>query len=92
MAYGVAQRTREIGIRMALGATRSAVLRLILRQGLRAVAIGLALGLIGAFMFAGDLAGYAIASVLLLLAATLACWLPARRAPRVNPSDALRAE
>ena len=92
MAYGVAQRTREIGIRMALGATRSAVLRLILRQGLRAVAIGLALGLIGAFMFAGDLAGYAIASVLLLLAATLACWLPARRATRVNPSDALRAE
>ncbi|HEV3409058.1 MAG TPA: FtsX-like permease family protein, partial [Chthoniobacterales bacterium] len=98
MAYGVAQRTREIGIRMALGATRSAVLRLVLRQGLRAVAAGLMLGLGGAVIFArllrtsNDIASCTIACALLASAAILACWLPARRATRVNPSDALRAE
>ncbi|MBA2744061.1 MAG: ABC transporter permease [Chthoniobacterales bacterium] len=101
MAYGVAQRTREIGIRIALGATRSAVLRLVLGQGIRAVAIGMALGVTGALILArvlrasvGDdgVASYAIACLLLALAALLACWLPARRATHVNPSDALRSE
>ena len=92
IAYGVAQRTREIGIRMALGATRAAVLRLVLGQGLRAVAIGLALGFCAAFTFAHSLTNYLTAALLMLLSATIACWLPARRATRVNPSDALRAE
>ena len=104
IAYGVAQRTREIGIRMALGATRSAVLRLVLGQGMRAVVAGLTSGLIGAWIlsrvlrasiYAGDvndLTSYFTACLALLLAALLACWLPARRATRVNPSDALRAE
>ncbi|MFL6531523.1 MAG: FtsX-like permease family protein, partial [Chthoniobacterales bacterium] len=104
IAYGVAQRTREIGIRMALGANRGAVLRLVLGQGMRAVAIGVALGLSGAFIFSrvlrasihttapNEFFSYAAACLLLILAALLACWLPARRATRVNPSDALRAE
>ncbi|MDQ6911845.1 MAG: ABC transporter permease [Verrucomicrobiota bacterium] len=104
MAYGVAQRTREIGIRMALGATRARVLRLVLGQGMRAVAIGLLCGLSGAFVLSRllgavvhpgnphDLTSYFIACLALMLAALLACWLPARRATRVNPSDALRTE
>jgi hypothetical protein len=99
-AYGVAQRTREIGIRIAVGATRSAVLRLVLGQGLRAVAIGLGVGLTSAFLSAPmlrasgetEVAGEVFASLLLVAAAAVACWLPARRATRVNPSDALRAE
>ncbi|MGZ5004078.1 MAG: ABC transporter permease [Chthoniobacterales bacterium] len=104
MAYGVAQRTREIGIRMALGATRGAVLRLVLGEGMRAVTIGLVCGLSGALILARvlrasvygneahDLTSYFIASSALAFAALLACWLPARRATSVNPSDALRAE
>ncbi|HYX41998.1 MAG TPA: FtsX-like permease family protein, partial [Pyrinomonadaceae bacterium] len=101
IAYGVAQRTREIGIRMALGANRGAVLRLVLGQGMRAVALGVALGLSGAFVVArvfarsatpNEFINYAAACLLLIAAALLACWLPARRATRVNPSDALRAE
>jgi putative ABC transport system permease protein len=104
MAYGVAQRKREIGIRIALGATRSAVLRLILGQGMRAVGIGLVCGLGGALMISrvlrasvfgiggDDLLSYATASLLLVAAAALASWLPARRAVRVDPVVALRAE
>lgn len=104
IAYGVAQRTREIGIRMALGANRGAVLRLVLGQGMRAAGIGVALGLGGAFIFARVLRAsipsaapnesfsYVAACLLLSGAALLACWLPARRATRVNPSDALRAD
>jgi ABC-type antimicrobial peptide transport system permease subunit len=73
-------------------------LRLVLGQGLQAVAVGLVLGLGGALVFArllrtsNDFTSYTIACALLALAAILACWLPARRATRVNPSDALRAE
>ena len=104
MAYGVAQRTREIGIRMALGATRAKVLRLVLGQGMRAVAIGLLCGVSGSLVLARllsaeipqrnahDLTSYFMACLALTLAAVLACWLPARRATRVNPSDALRTE
>jgi putative ABC transport system permease protein len=101
MAYGVAQRTREIGIRMALGANRGAVLRLVLGQGMRAVATGVTIGLSAAFLCArffphatapNESLNYATACLLLIFAALLACWLPARRATHVNPSDALRAE
>ena len=89
---------------MALGATRSSVLRLVMRQGLRAVLVGLAFGMIGAFLLSrgfraslvgvngNDPASYGAASLSLGVAAMMACWLPARRAIRVNPSEALRAE
>jgi putative ABC transport system permease protein len=104
MAYGVAQRTREIGIRMALGATRAAVLRLVLRQGMRAVAIGLVLGIGGAFLVSrvlnaflfgisgNDLTSYAAACFLLAATAGIAALIPARRASLVNPMEALRTE
>jgi putative ABC transport system permease protein len=104
VAYGVAQRTREIGIRMALGATRGSVLRLVLGQGMRAVAIGLAFGL-GAALFVSrileaslfgvsghDLLSYGAACLVLALTATIASLIPARRASLVNPMEALRTE
>ncbi|CAN5634796.1 ABC transporter permease [soil metagenome] len=104
MAYGVAHRTREVGIRMALGATRAAVLRLVMSEGMRAVALGLAVGVAGAWILSrlleaslfdvsgGDPLSYAAACFLLVLTAAVACWLPARRASRVNPAEALRNE
>jgi putative ABC transport system permease protein len=104
VAYGVAQRTREIGIRMALGATRSSVLRLVLGQGMRAVAIGLAFGVGGALIVSRvlnaslfgvsghDLVSYGIACVVLAVTATIASVIPARRASLVNPMEALRTE
>jgi putative ABC transport system permease protein len=104
VAYGVAQRTREIGIRMALGATRGSVLRLVLGQGMRAVAIGVAFGLGGAlvvsrllnaslFGISGhDLVSYGAACFVLALTATIASLIPARRASLVNPMEALRTE
>jgi predicted permease len=104
VAYGVAQRTREIGIRMALGATRAAVLRLVLRQGMRAVAYGLFLGVGGAFLVSrvlnaflfgisgNDLTSYVGASLLLAATAGIAALIPARRASLINPMEALRAE
>jgi len=104
LAYVVAQRTGEIGLRMALGAQRGQVLSLVLSQGMRLVALGLALGLaasagtaqlIRALLFAvGPLDPLVFAGVTALFAgvALLACWLPARRATRVDPIIALRAE
>jgi predicted permease len=104
MAYGVAQRTREIGIRMAIGAQRAAVLRLVMSEGMRAVVIGLAFGIAGAFALSrvlqaslfgisgNDLVSYTAACALLALVAAIACWLPARRATRINPATALRNE
>jgi putative ABC transport system permease protein len=104
VAYGVAQRTREIGIRMALGANRAAVLRLVLGQGMRAVALGIGAGILGAFLVsrllsaslfgvsANDLASYAGAALLLATTAALAALIPARRASFVNPMEALRTE
>lgn len=104
VAYGVAQRTREIGVRMALGATRAAVLRLVLGQGMRAVAIGVVTGIIGAFFLsrllraslfgisANDLASYAGAAIALAATAAIAALIPARRASLVNPMEALRTE
>ena len=104
VAYGVAQRTREIGIRMALGATPGSVLRLVLGQGMRAVAIGLVFGIAGAFLVSrvlnaflfgisgNDLTSYAAACLLLAATAGIATLIPARRASLVNPMEALRTE
>jgi ABC-type antimicrobial peptide transport system permease subunit len=103
-AYSVAQRTQEIGVRMALGAERSHVSWLILKSGLAQLAIGVALGLAGAWFTSGimqtllvqmparDPVTFAAITGLLLLITVAACLIPARRAMRVDPSVALRAE
>ncbi|HMJ05784.1 MAG TPA: ABC transporter permease [Chthoniobacterales bacterium] len=103
-AYSVARRTREIGIRMALGAQRKNVQWLILREGLAMVAAGLALGLLlavgtgkilSSILFqvgALDPFAFTVAPVVLAVAALLATWLPARRAMRISPMAALRTE
>jgi ABC-type antimicrobial peptide transport system permease subunit len=103
LAFSVNQRTQEIGIRMALGASRSAVLGMVLRQGLTLVLVGLAAGTIGALFLVrlmkevlfhvsptDPLTFLAVAAVLLTVAA-FACLMPARRATLVNPIAALRA-
>jgi putative ABC transport system permease protein len=104
MAYAVIQRTREIGIRMALGAQHKDVLGLVLREGMRLVVAGVAIGLLASiigsrvlskFLYGlSALDGLAFAGVSLLLAAMalVACWIPARRAIRVDPMVALRYE
>ena len=101
MAHSVGQRTQEIGLRMALGAGRPAVLRLILKQALTLVGTGTVLGLAGAlvvsrfigsllFGSATDAASFIVASLALLAVAAIASFLPARRASRVDPLVALR--
>ncbi len=102
MSYSVSQRTQEIGIRLALGAQRYDVLRLIVGQGMRLVAFGVGAGLIVTFALtrllsgllygvsATDLATLLTVSSLLALVALLACWLPARRASAIDPMVALR--
>jgi putative ABC transport system permease protein len=104
IAYSVAQRTREIGIRMALGAQRGQMLAMVLRQSLTLVVIGLALGLLVALaatrlmatmlygVGANDATTYAIVIFLLGAAALLASYIPARRAMKVDPMVALRYE
>jgi predicted permease len=103
LAFSVSQRTQEIGIRMALGATRTEVLRMVLGQGLRLVGLGLVLGTIVAFFLTrlmtsilydvppGDPLTFVAAAVVLLAVAAFACLLPARRATAINPMVALRA-
>ncbi len=103
-AYDVSRRTREIGIRMALGATAANVQQLVLREGMRTTLIGLAIGLLMAAGIGKLVSGLlyrvspfdplvlTIAIVVLSTASLLACYLPARRATRVAPTDALRAE
>ncbi len=103
-AYSTAERTREIGIRMALGARTSSVLGLILRQGMTPTVVGAAVGMVGAFLLtrtvetllfgvaATDPATFFTAAGGLLVVALLACWFPARRAARVDPTRALRMD
>jgi ABC-type antimicrobial peptide transport system permease subunit len=102
LAFGVAQRVREFGIRQALGADQRSILSLVLGQGLRTVAIGIVLGLIGAVaatrLLETQLFGvstydptiFAVVPVLLLAVALLACYIPAKRATGVDPMVALR--
>jgi putative ABC transport system permease protein len=104
VSYGASQRTREIGIRVALGATRRNVLGLVLRQAVLSVALGVVLGLaatfaivrlIGtmlAFVSVADPATFAGVTLLLVTIALSACYVPARRAMRVDPIVALRHE
>jgi putative ABC transport system permease protein len=101
MAYTVTQRTQEIGIRMALGAQRSDVLGLVVRQGMTLAAIGVVVGLAGAFSLTRVMASllfnvrpddpttYLAISLLLIVVAFLACYLPARRAAKLDPMIAL---
>ncbi len=104
ISYSVSQRTREIGIRMALGAQRGAIVGMFVRGGLLLAAIGIACGLIAAFaamrLMASLLFGvspvdpvtYAAITAIVFVTAWLACWLPSRRAATVDPMNALRAE
>ena len=104
MAYAVTQRRREIGVRMALGAARGDVLRLVLTRALRVVVVGLVVGLVGAagvtrvlqtFLFEvtpTDPLVFTAVTLLLLAVGLMAAWLPARRATRIDPWAALRAE
>ena len=104
LAYSVAERTPEIGVRMALGARRSDVVRLVLGQTLRLVLTGLAIGLSGAYVLGRVLTGlvfgiepsnpsiFAVVALALILVALLASSLPLRRATRIDPVEALRHE
>jgi len=104
LAYDVSQRTREIGIRMALGAAQGDVLSLIVREGMKLLLLGIAAGSITALLLARLMSGllfgvtasdpitFASVAVFLALVALLACWVPARRAAKVDPMVALRYE
>ena len=103
-AYAVTRRTREIGVRMALGATRNEVLRMVLRDGILTTAIGLTLGLAGSLFVTRamqsllfgvsptDTVTFAVITFVLVLVTLGACWIPAHRATEVDPLVALRYE
>jgi putative ABC transport system permease protein len=106
VAYMVRQRSREIGVRMAVGASAQTILKMVIAQGMRNVLFGLALGLSGSLVLikligssvfgftatATDLRIYLLVTLLLAVVALIACYLPARRATKIDPSTALRAE
>jgi putative ABC transport system permease protein len=104
LALWVRQRTRELGIRMALGASPGEIIAAILRQGLTLTAVGVVFGIGGALLLTRALKGmlfgvtttdfetYAVVSLVLMLAALAACWAPARRAAKIDPHQALRCE
>jgi predicted permease len=103
-AYTVSQRSREIGIRVALGATSQAVIWLVLRDALRQLSVGLVLGFAGAFALSRALSGmlfhtaptdartYAIIFIAFVTATVAACWIPAGRTARVDPTTSLRSQ
>jgi ABC-type antimicrobial peptide transport system permease subunit len=104
MAYSVSQRTREIGIRIALGAQRWNVLRLIMEQGAKLALVGVVVGLVGAVALtrvmtsllfgvsATDLGTFSVVPVIVLVLILLGCYIPARRATKLDPVVALRDE
>jgi ABC-type antimicrobial peptide transport system permease subunit len=104
LAYATAQRTREFGVRLALGATKSDVLMMVLRQGAAVTVVGLAAGILGSIVMTRwlesmlvdisriDPASYLAVIVLFSTIAMAACWIPARRATNVDPIVALRSE
>ena len=104
LAYAVVQRTQEIGVRLSLGAPRAQVLGLVLRQGLLLTTVGITLGIIGATGVTGllqdmlfgitplDTRTFLAVSIVFALVATIACWVPAHRATRIDPIVALRNE
>jgi len=104
VSYTTLQRRNELGVRLALGAQRTNILWLVLRQGLQLAAVGIAVGLVGAFALtrflgsllfdvkATDLITWLLTPLFLVLVALVACWIPARRAARSDPMQALRYE
>jgi putative ABC transport system permease protein len=104
MSYTVTQRTQEIGVRMALGAAHTDILRMVFRSGTALALLGIVIGLLFAFGLArlmtallfetsaADPPTFSVVPILLMAVALLACYLPARRATRVDPLSALRYE